>query len=136
MMETAVPELHDAILLCVGVAAVYLVVTMLQLMRLRRHRLVPIVAREPAVRSQLPLDVDVSFTGAPSFLHQLRRTSIEAGLKRLDLEVVRLRMELQETRDEVKRLRSERGGAGVKSVQNPTVNECHEQQYDRYRAAA
>jgi hypothetical protein len=115
----------------------------------------------------------------------LKRNSIEAGLKRLDLEVVRLHMELQATRDEVKRLRSERGAPNVaplyneamnlakrglsvvgiasrcgismgeaelvvalarnpkergsaegKLVQSPTVNECREQQYDRYQAAA
>ena len=185
MMETAVPELHEAILLCVGIAAVYLFVAMQQLMQLKRHRPEGILAREPTIGSQLPLDEDVSLSNPLPSSRQRNRISIEAGLKRLDLEVVRLHRELQAMRDEVKRLRSERnapnaallyneamnlahlgfsavgiatrcgismseaervaelarnpkerGSAGDTLVKNPTVNEYHEQQYDRYREAA
>lgn len=122
MMETAAPELHDAILLCVGVAAAYLVVTVLQLMQLKRRRPAAIVAREPSVGSQALLNADKSSQDALSFSEQLQRTSIEAGLKRLELEVARLHEELQVTQEEVQRLRSERSAQNVAPHYNEAIN--------------
>lgn len=181
MMESAAPELHDAILLCVGVASVYLVVAVLQLLQLRRQQPAMIVAREPSTGSQLPLDAGTPTPGDISFPHQLKHSSIETDLKHLNLEIERLHTELQAVQHEVKLLRNESGNqgeapvyneamsyarrgisavaiasrcgismgeaelvaafardssAGDESARSSKVNEQHERQHDRFRAAA
>lgn len=119
MMETNAPGLHDAILLCAGVAAVYLVVALLQLMQLKGPRSLSLPAREPSVGLDLPLD-----PGLPdeSFAGQLKQRSLEAELKRLGGEVERLREELRATQDDIKLLRRERIVASVTPLYNEALS--------------
>ncbi|MFY9329265.1 MAG: DUF2802 domain-containing protein [Georgfuchsia sp.] len=122
MMETTAPELHDAILLCAGVSAIYLIVAVLQLMQLKRNRPAITHAREPWVGRQLLPDTDTQSPDDPSFPHQLRQIGIEAGLKRLDIEVERLRTELQATRNELKLLRNERSSRSGAAFYNEAMS--------------
>lgn len=181
-METAAPGLHDAILLCAGIAAVYLVVALLQLMQLKQPRSVMLPAREPSVGFAFPLNGIPSKAGDDSFASQLKLRNIEADQQRLNLAVDRLHEELQTLREEVKLLRSapnvapayneamrfakrgfnavgiaarcgismgeaelvaalarnpkDFGLADDELTQSPAMNERHEQQHGRYRAAA
>lgn len=122
MIETAAPELHDAILLCAGVSAVYLVVALLQLMQLKRRKPVTIAVREPSVGEPLPLEANAFSPSDSSFPEQLKRVNIEAGLKQLDVELERLRTELQTTRDELKLMRSERTVQGGPPLYNEAMS--------------
>ena len=51
MIETVAPGFHDAVLLGAGIAAVYLVVALLQLIQLHRHQR-PTAVREPLIEPQ------------------------------------------------------------------------------------
>jgi hypothetical protein len=136
MTETAAPGLHDAILLCAGIAAVYLVVAVMQLMQLKRRTPVLLAAKEPSVSSHLPMNNDVRASHDASFSSQLRQSNIEAELKRelkrLGAEVDRLhevfqaesqaiRTEVQAELQQLRLLRTER-----KNVSNvmPFYNEA------------
>lgn len=118
-METAAPGLHDAILLCTVVSAVYFVVALLQLMQLKHNRPVAIVACEPSVRGQ-PSDAadDACPVDDRSFYHQLRRSSIESDIRRLNREVERLHTALQAMQHDVNQLRRERAIQGNGTLDN------------------
>jgi Protein of unknown function (DUF2802) len=124
-MESIAPGFHDAILLCVGVAVVYLVVASLQLLQLRSRRLAPAVAspaREPSVASKLPLDAESQNTSNTSFASQLTQRTVEIELKRQRLELERLRADLQATQSELKLLRSERKIGNVAPLYNEAMD--------------
>ena len=119
MMATDAPELHDAILLCAGIAAVYLVVAWLQLRQLKRPRLLALRGLEPSVGLDLALAPKAD---EESFAGQLRQRSLEAELKRLGQEVDRLREELRAAQDDIKLLRSERAIATVTPLYNEAMS--------------
>jgi Protein of unknown function (DUF2802) len=124
-MESMAPGFHDAILLCAGVAGVYLVVAVLQLLQLKSRR--PIApakttAREPSVASKLPVDVASPNTGSTSFARQLTQRTVEVELKRQRLELDRLRVELHATQGEIKLLRSERKIGNVAPLYNEAMD--------------
>lgn len=122
MMETNTPGLHDAILLCAGVAAVYLVVALLQLMQLKHPRALSLPAREPSVGLALPTNQDSAKASDDSFASQLRQRGIEADLKRLSHEVDALRSELRATQDDLKLLRNERSLPSATPLYNEAMS--------------
>jgi hypothetical protein len=91
-------------LLCAGLTAVYLAVTLWQFFQLGRHP-VGSVNREPSVGPQVPFDAasgdDVSLAA------QLRRANVTTELQRLNRAIVLLQADLLATRDELRQLRSE-----------------------------
>ncbi len=124
-MESIAPGFHDAILLCVGVAVVYLVVAVLQLLQIRSRRPHPSsanTAREPSVASKLPLDAESTNVSKASFASQLTQRTIEIELKRQRLELESLRADLQATQSELKLLRSERKVGNVAPLYNEAMD--------------
>ena len=108
MIETVAPGLHDAILLGAGIAAVYLVVALLQLFQLSRHQ-PPIAAREPLIepqyRSETVLNASDKVKEDRDFADHLRTSKLEASVQRLFGEVAALRDALSATRTEVDAMR-------------------------------
>lgn len=124
MIEAAAPVLHDAIILCAGVAAVYLVVVVLQLMQLKRHSIAAVggmAAREPSLGLHLPGEVTRTENDADSFAMQLKYINIDAELQRVKLELERLHSELGATRDEVDKLRNQGRIANVAPLYNEAM---------------
>lgn len=120
MMETNAPGLHDAILLCAGVASVYLVVAVLQLMQMRRSTAAMVQAREPSLGMGFPLASDSSKSNESSFASELRQRHMESEMKRFALEIERIQTEMHSMREEIKRLRKERAA----STATPLYNEA------------
>lgn len=136
MIEAAAPEVRDAILLGAGIAALYLAVAALQLLRLRRH---------PRQR-QNPAKKEPSLANPPQTLAgQLRQSAAESDMQQLSREVRALREVLSAMRDEVRMLRSERivasvaaltRKASVPDAEMPRPSTGEKRDEHRYRAAA
>ncbi len=99
MIETAAPWLHDAILLGASIAGVYLVVALLQLAQIRRRMPAVPVAKEPSVGLRHPVAQERPSTridedGEASFALHLRRSTVEADIQKLRMEVQGLRDEM------------------------------------------
>lgn len=121
MMETSAPGLHDALLLGIGIASVYLVVAGLQLVQLKRRQPQQATIREPSVGQPLTLDQSgKTAKSPPSFSSHLERSGIEAELRRVKRNLERMETELGDMRDEVRQLRSHRSVASV----GPQYNEA------------
>lgn len=109
-MENAVPGLHDIMQLCIGIAGVYLVVTVLQLMQLKRRVPLSPPVKEPSVGSRFPVERDdLPMPGKQkSFASQLEHVHLESELRRLHRSVAQLQDKLETTQREVAKLRTER----------------------------
>ena len=94
-METSAPIMHDAILLGVGIAAVYLVVAALQLLQLKGLRARP---RRPDCEPSLGI-----IEAEENFAARLQESQAETQLLQLRSDVARLHAELQALRDEMRR---------------------------------
>lgn len=99
-METSAPVLHDAILLGIGIAAVYLVVAVLQLLQLKSLQAPP---RRPEQEPSLGIVEEDAQGNDESFAARLQQSQTETLLKRLQSEVERLDAELQSLRSEMRR---------------------------------
>lgn len=115
-MEPSAPVLHDALLLCIGVAAVYLVVAVLQLFQLKgastksaRHVCEPSLGHLPSVDGMAPAEDE-------GFNVRLLQSQIDAMFKRLAGEMERLGSEVQALRNELQR----RSGAA-----SPLADQSH-----------
>lgn len=122
MMETNAPGLHDAILLCAGIASVYLVVAVLQLMQMRRSTAATLPVREPSLGVALPFAADSPKQDGSSFANELRQRHTETEMKRLGLEVERLHAELHAMQDEIKQLRRERNVTPAAPLYNEAMS--------------
>ena len=126
MIETVAPGLHDAILLGAGIAAVYLVVALLQLFQLSRHQ-PPAAVREPLIepqyRSETVLNASDKVKEDRDFADHLRSSKLEASVQRLSGEVAALRDALSATRVEVDALRTRSNAQPVKH-EIPSYNDA------------
>lgn len=120
MMETAAPGLHDAILLCAGIAAVYLVVAVMQLLQLRR-RPVDVAIREPSVGVQSEAELLLPGSDKP-FAAWLKRSNIDAELQHLHLEINQMRKGLSAAQDEIRQLRNVRNHSGAVPLYNEAMS--------------
>ena len=119
MIEAAAPELHDAILLCAGVAAVYMVIAIMQLFQIKRQAFrvdagVPSpVTKEPSIGRALLLEPLSVKADQSVFTTHLERTTIDAELKRLNDVIGRQKTALTNMSDEIKCLLGERSGTAT-----------------------
>ena len=127
MIETVAPGFHDAVLLGAGIAAVYLVVALLQLIQLHRHQR-PTAVREPLIepqyRSEIALNAGDKVVKADrDFAEHLRRSKLEASVQRLSAEVAALSNALSATRAEVDAMRAQSDAQPVKN-EIPSYNDA------------
>lgn len=127
MIEVAAPELHDAILLCAGIAAVYMAIAIMQLFQINRPSIGTVVAqpsstsKEPSIGRALLVEPLREKSGRSAFVMHLEQKSVDAELKRLNDVIGRQQTELTTMGQELKRLRSERAGIATSANYNAAM---------------
>lgn len=126
-MESSAPVLHDALLLALGVAAVYLVVALLQLLQLRTAVTKP---QHQACEPSLGIVDDAVESDKDRFSVLLEQNRTEVLLKQLQAELERLRADMQSLRGEMRL-----GNANAAPISSPIKPESTSKYSDARRYA-
>lgn len=116
MIEAAAPELHDAILLCAGIAAVYMVIAIMQFFQINRQAIRTDAAlpsppsKEPSIGRALLVEPLTGKANLSAFAMHLEQKTVDAELKRLNEVISHQQTELATMGEELKRMRFERAG--------------------------
>ena len=95
MTELALPGIQDVILLCTGIATVYLAAMVRQLVLLKRPRRRLADVKEPMISNPQPAGHGVPNSAETLRANQLALNSFSVELKRMNIEIAQLRTVLQ-----------------------------------------